>query len=118
MRSPRASTYARRVEAIEHNRFPVTSIPRTLLDLAKVLAPRQLRPAPAEADYRGLLDPAEVAGALKHGRPGSKALRLALRSHMPALAATLSELEERELALRSLGFSVVRYTWEQVTQQV
>jgi hypothetical protein len=165
--------HSRRVEATEHNGLPVTTVSRTLLDLATVLSPRQLRRALAEADYRGLLDPGEIAAALKHGRPGSKGLRLALRSHMPALAATLSELEERflevcesaglpmpevnarvggmrvdalwreervvveldgsaahggwaaikrdrerELALRSLGFSVVRYTWEQVNRRV
>jgi very-short-patch-repair endonuclease len=41
----------------------------------------------------------EAEAALKRGRPGSKALRAALRSHMPQLARTLSVLEQRFLEL-------------------
>jgi hypothetical protein len=90
---------SRKVDPVEHRGLPVTSVPRTLLDLAGVLSARQLRRALAEADYRGLLDPAEVESMLGRGRPGSRSLNVALAHHLPSLARTLSELEERFLAL-------------------
>jgi hypothetical protein len=90
---------SRKVDPVEHRGLPVTSVPRTLLDLAGVLSARQLRRALAEADYRGLLDPAEVESVLGRGRPGSRSLNLALAHHLPSLARTLSELEERFLEL-------------------
>ena len=77
----------------------MTSVARTLVDLAGVLPFRQIRRALAEADYRGLLDPAELRGALGKGRRGSRALRAALDAHLPQLAQTLSVLEERFLEL-------------------
>ncbi len=150
----------------------MTSVPRTLLDLGTVLSARQLRRTLAEADYRGLLEPAEVESVLGRGRPGSRALRAALAHHLPSLARALSVLEERflelcdsaalphpevnakisrmrvdalwrkqgvvveldgaaahgswaaikrdrerDLALRSSGYLVLRYTWEQVTER-
>lgn len=58
-----------------------------------------LRRALAEADYRGLLDAHEVVQVLGGGRPGSAALRAALRTHMPELALTRSPLEQRFLLL-------------------
>ena len=164
--------HPRELTPVRHHRFPVTSVTRTLLDLATMLTARQLRRALAEADFRGLLEPAELRAALGRGRPGSRLLQTALASHLPELAETLSALEERflelckraalpqpevnarvgrftvdavwrdqrvaveldgaaahggwaaikrdrqrELALRALGFSIVRYTWEQVTKR-
>jgi hypothetical protein len=164
--------HSRRVEAVRHRGLPLTPAPRTLLDIATQLTSRQLRRALAEADFRGLLEVSELESALNQGRPGSRAMRTALRSHMPALARTLSVLEERflelcedagmplpevnakvgrmrvdalwreqglaveldgaaghegwaaikrdrerELALRSSGYLVLRYTWEQVTER-
>jgi very-short-patch-repair endonuclease len=152
--------------------FPVTPVARTLLEIASMLTPRQLRRALAEADYRGLLDPGDLRAVIGRGRSGSAALRSALRSHLPALAETRSVLEERflelceqahlpqpevnarigrmtvdavwheakvvaeldggpahagpaamkrdrqrDLALRALGYTVVRYTWEQITER-
>ena len=90
---------SRKVDPVKHRGLPVTSVPRTLLDLASVLSARQLRRALAEADYRGLLDPAEVESVLGRGRPGSRSLNGALAHHLPSLARTLSELEERFLQL-------------------
>ncbi len=77
----------------------MTPVARTLVDVAAMVTARQLRRTLAEADYRGLLEPDSVTDALRPGRPGSAALRAALRRHMPELAATLSELERRFLEL-------------------
>lgn len=144
----------------------------TLLELATMLTPRQLRRSLAEADYRGLLDVHELRSVLGRGKSGSAAMRAALQSHLPSLAATRSVLEERflelcenhclpqpevnvrirgmtvdclwwderviveldggaahggpaamkrdrdrDLALRAMGYIVVRYTWDQVTER-
>jgi predicted transcriptional regulator of viral defense system len=161
--------HSRWLDAAICRELPVTSVARTLLDLASMLSARRLRRTLAEADYRGLLDPKDVTAVLGKGRRGSAALRAALDSHLPQLAETLSALEERflelcrgvalplpevnvrvgrmrvdalwrdqqiaveldggpahggiaamkrdrdrELHLRSEGFTVVRYTWGQV----
>jgi hypothetical protein len=79
--------------------FPVTTVARTLLDLANVLSRRRLRRALAEADYRGVLDMGEISAVLGSGRPGSRALREALAHHLPSLAETDGLLEERFLEL-------------------
>ena len=153
-----------------HRRLPVTSVPRTLLDVAGLLPASSLRRALAEADYRGLLDVTAIEAELGQGRRGSADLRAALRRHQPELAHTRSALEERflglcenaritlpevnvtvcglmvdglwrrerliveldghaahgsrerierdrrrELTLRAAGFTILRYTWQQVT---
>jgi hypothetical protein len=163
---------ARRLDRAECRGFRVTSVARTLLDVAAILPFRQLRRALAEADYRGILVAEDVREVLGRGRPGSRALRAALERHMPQLASTFSELEhrfleiceaaelplpevnarvsrmrvdavwraqrvaveldggpahsgaaamkrdrERELLLRAHGFTVVRYSWHQVTKR-
>jgi predicted transcriptional regulator of viral defense system len=87
----------REMDGVAYRGQPVTSVPRTLLDIASVLSFRQLRRALAEADYRGLLDDAGIADALGRGHRGSRALRQALSAHLPELAETLSPLEERFL---------------------
>jgi Transcriptional regulator, AbiEi antitoxin/Protein of unknown function (DUF559) len=94
---------SRHVAVAKHRGLPVTTVPRTLLDLGSVLSARQLRRALAEAAYRGLLDLAELESVLGRGRPGSRALRGALAHHLPALALTLSELEQRFLELCDLA---------------
>ena len=88
-----------RLEVTTHRGLPVTTVARTLRDIARVLPYPRLRRALAEADYRGLLVPREVERVLGRGRRGAAALRLALDSHLPDLAATRSVLEERFLAL-------------------
>jgi predicted transcriptional regulator of viral defense system len=163
---------ARWIPVGECRGFPVTSVARTLVDLAAMLSIGELRRALAEADYHRMLSANEISLALKSGRPGSRALRLALNKHLPQLAQTFSVLEERflelcqsaglplpevnvmvggmqvdalwrepgliveldgaaahgswarasrdrerELALRGMGFRVVRYTWRQITQR-
>jgi hypothetical protein len=159
----------RSLECLRHLGLPVTTPSLTLLDLASTLPFADLRRALAEADYRGLLDPASIERLLGRGRPGSAALRRALSLHLPHLAETRSLLERRflllversglplpevnaiveglmvdalwrdagvvveldghraharaaaserdrgrELALRAAGFTVLRYTWQQV----
>jgi hypothetical protein len=97
--------HSRRVDRASCRDLPVTTASRTLLDLAAMVTPRQLRRAVAEADYRGLLQPAELDSVLGKGRPGAAALRAALHRHLPQLAGTLSELEARFLELcQSAGF--------------
>lgn len=91
--------HSRGVEAAEQCAFPVTPVARTLLDLASMVTPRQVRRALAEADYRGLLDRGELEAVLGRGRPGSGNLRRAVARHLPQLAPTLSVLEERFLEL-------------------
>jgi hypothetical protein len=88
-----------RLESTRHRGLPVTTVARTLLDVAYLLPYPQLRRALAEADFRRLLVPADVEAVLGRGRRGSTALRRALDAHMPELAFTLSVLEERFLAL-------------------
>ena len=82
-----------------HRGLPLTTVSRTLLDIAAILPLDALRRAVAEADYRRLLDPDAVQAALGKGRPGSAALRRALGRHLPQLAESLSALEDRFLAL-------------------
>ena len=94
-------------EACRHRRFPVTTVRQTLLDLAATDSPPRLRRTLAEADFRGLLDAAALAGLAGQGRPGTTALRDGLAEHLPALALTRSELEQRFLELcASVGIPV------------
>ena len=104
-REPTPGVRIHRPRALErqvHNGFAVTPVPRTLLDLAAIVSRADLRRAVAEADRRRLLDPAAAHEQCRRGRPGSRALRSALETHLPQLAKTLSVLEERFLALCEL----------------
>jgi len=87
------------VERTEHRGLPITTVPRTLLDIAPMVPFDRLRRALAEAEFLGLASIDEIADALGRGRRGSRALRKALASHRPELARTLSALEERFLSL-------------------
>jgi predicted transcriptional regulator of viral defense system len=99
--------HSREVDALQCRGLPVTPVPRTLLDLAGVIPARQLRRVLSEADYRALLDADDTAAVLRRGRPGSRQLRRALADHLPQLARTLSELEQRFLELcESAGISL------------
>ena len=64
---------------VRHERLRVTSVSRTLVDLAGTVSFGDLRRALAEADHRRLLDPAEVGAILGRGHQGAGALREALR---------------------------------------
>jgi very-short-patch-repair endonuclease len=91
--------HPRVIDATRWRRLPVTTIPRTLLDLAARASIDLVRQALAQADYRHLLRVDEVAAGCGQGRPGSVRLREALERHEPRLAMTRSELERLFLAL-------------------
>jgi very-short-patch-repair endonuclease len=162
--------HPRTLEGTIHKGLLVTTIPRTLLDLASAVSLEELRKAVAEAEYRGLVRLDALDDYAGRGRPGSALQRVALARHR--LARTLSVLEEkflalceanqiplpqvnakvcglmvdawwpeqnliveldghaahatpaaierdrpRELRLRTAGQTVLRYTWQQITEQ-
>jgi hypothetical protein len=76
--------------------IPVTSIPRTLLDLAWKLRPNQLRRALERAEDFGLLDLESIHAVIERnkGHHGAKRLEYALAIYEPA-PYTRSEFERR-----------------------
>jgi Protein of unknown function (DUF559) len=80
--------------------IPVTSAPRTLLDLAAVLDAHALERALEQAEARRLTDHLSLDDLLiRHPRcPGAGALRRILAAGYTASTATRSELEDRFLA--------------------
>jgi very-short-patch-repair endonuclease len=81
---------------VPHNgRFPTTSVPRTLLDLATRYDHRALLRALAEAEFEHDLRPADVQRTLRRGHPGSANLRAALKAHAPGHGQVKSHLERR-----------------------
>lgn len=81
--------------------IPVTALPRTLLDLAAMLSPRQLERAIDRAEERRNLDlrPIEELLARSGNHPGRGSLRRALSIYSPEHAMTRSDLETRFLEL-------------------
>lgn len=95
-------------DVTSRHRIPVTTVSRTLVDLAELLGPRQLARAVNEADVLRLLDLGAIDAALDRldGRRGRSrtALRTALDAHVGPILLR-SELEHRFrelLASRSL----------------
>jgi very-short-patch-repair endonuclease len=79
-----------------HNgRFPTTSVPRTLLDLATRYDRRALLRALAEAEFHHDLRPEDIDRTLRRGHPGSANLRAALAQHAPGHGEMKSRLERR-----------------------
>ncbi len=91
--------HPRDLDRARHRRLPVTTVPRTLLDLAATSALGPVRRMLAEAEYRRVLDLGGIQAILGRGRPGSAALRAAVEHHQPQLALTRSVFEERFLTL-------------------
>jgi len=86
--------------------IPVTSVPRTLLDLAEVVPPAQLRRAFEQAERMGVLDYAALRRtvARSRGRRGLKHLVPLMREDHSTAARARSDLEARFLDLvRSNG---------------
>lgn len=77
--------------------IPVTSVSRTLLDLAGVLTRQQLERALNEAEVLGLTDKLSVPDLLKRypRRRGSALLRALFRDRAAVLGITRRELERR-----------------------
>jgi very-short-patch-repair endonuclease len=97
-----ASARLRPGDSTHHGRFPTTSGPRTLLDLAVRYDRRALLRALAEAEFHHDLRPADVERTLRKGHPGSANLRAALGDHAPGHGEMNSRLERRfrELLIR------------------
>jgi very-short-patch-repair endonuclease len=76
-------------------RFPSTSVPRTLLDLAVRYDQRALLKALAEAEFHHDTRPADIRATLRRGHPGSANLRKALDRHTPGHGQVRSQLERR-----------------------
>lgn len=81
--------------------IPVTTVPRTLFDLATVLRPRQLERTLLEAENLKLHDPLSLADLLRRypRRPGSPAIRALLDARAAGANWTRSELEVAFLEL-------------------
>jgi very-short-patch-repair endonuclease len=81
--------------------IPVTTVPRTLFDLAAVLDARQVERALNEADFLRLNDRLSLPDLLaRHpGRPGAVNLRAALIARSAGATRTRSELEEQFIRL-------------------
>jgi very-short-patch-repair endonuclease len=93
-----------RIEADERTTqagIPITTVPRTLLDLAAVLQPHELNRALESAEALRLSDPTPLVDLLTrhHGRRGTAKLKAALEQGPLRPAITKSELERRFLAL-------------------
>lgn len=83
--------------------IPVTTVPRTLVDLASVLSVPELGRAVHEADVRHRITPSAVEAVLarRHNWPGARSLRRILWGEVPV---TLSKLESDFLdRLRETG---------------
>jgi hypothetical protein len=81
--------------------IPVTSVPRTIFDLAATRPDREVERAWNEMEVRGLTDPLSVPDLLERypGRPGAKLLKRLAGGKEALLGITRSELEEAFLAL-------------------
>jgi Protein of unknown function (DUF559) len=84
-----------------HDRIPVTTPARTVLDLAATLNPRAIERRLDQAETLRLTDVPTLVALAKDvtGHPGSPKLLQTLRRHEPGATLTRSELEERFLAL-------------------
>jgi predicted transcriptional regulator of viral defense system len=91
--------HPRHVDATKHRRIPITTVARTLSDLASQSPVDVVRQALAEADYWRLLKLDDLTQFLGPGRRGSKCLRQALEHHQPKLALTRSDTERRFFGL-------------------
>lgn len=88
-------------EITTYRGIPVTTMPRTLVDLGEVLTPHQLANVLHEAAFRELLNLDEVVRALdrSNGRRGTGTLNDAIDLHRSGSAGTRSDLEDTCLTL-------------------
>jgi very-short-patch-repair endonuclease len=80
--------------------IPVTAVPRTILDLATVLSPRQVERAIEEAEVQRLYDPLSLSDLVERypGRRGIGVVKGILAADRIGTTITRSDLEERFLA--------------------
>jgi very-short-patch-repair endonuclease len=86
-------------EVTERSGIPVTTVARTLLDLADVLAPQALRRAVTEAEYRDLFDLTAI-NAVVQANPGRRRRKL-MTAAVGKRHRTRSPLEDRFLAFKA-----------------
>lgn len=84
-------------DVVERRGIPVTSVGRTIADLAVVVGSTELANVIYEADFHRLLDLADLErrAVAMAGRAGAPVLREAIRLHTSGSAGTRSTLEER-----------------------
>jgi very-short-patch-repair endonuclease len=82
-------------DSTHNGRFPTTSVPRTLLDLATRYHHHALLRALAEAEFQHDVRPEDIDRTLRRGHPGSAKLRAALKEHAPGHGEMKSRLERR-----------------------
>jgi Protein of unknown function (DUF559) len=87
-------------EVTERSGIPVTTVARTLLDLADVLAPQALRRAVTEAEYRDLFDLTAI-NAVVNANPGRRGRKLMTAAVEGRLHRTRSPLEDHFLAFKA-----------------
>jgi very-short-patch-repair endonuclease len=89
---------SRRIDATRYERIPITTVPRTLVDVASTLTAEVLARAFHEASIRRSTTPAQVEAVLarRPTTPHAAKLRLVIHGDIPAL---LSHLERRFLTL-------------------
>ena len=86
-------------EVIVHERMPVTTVARTLLDLADVLPPQTLKRAVNEAEYLRILDMTSLIAVVQNN-PGRRDGKLLRAAEGPA-ELTRSHLEQRFIEILS-----------------
>jgi hypothetical protein len=96
-------------ERTKRDRIPITTVPRTLLDLAAVADEKSLQRAVNEAERLNLLNRRAMTETLaRHrGRKGIKALRAVIAAVDPLTRRTRSDLEAEFLAL-CLKYGIAR----------
>jgi very-short-patch-repair endonuclease len=99
IRGHQASLPADEIDEVDG--IPVTSVSRTLLDLASLLSERRLEKALNEAEVRQLTSARSLPDLLARypRRRGASMLRAILREHGEALGVTRNDFEEDFLAL-------------------
>jgi Protein of unknown function (DUF559) len=89
----------RNVDRILHKGLPITTPSQAILDFAATGTADLLRLVLANADFQGLLDVTALQNSIGQGINGTKALRQAIRIHLPQLALTRSRIEQLLLIL-------------------
>lgn len=92
-------TTLRPADVVTAGRFRLTSVARTLLDLAAGYGDRPLLRALEEAEFEHDLRPEDVLAVLRRGHPGSARLRAALARHVPGHGRARLPLERDFRAL-------------------